>query len=331
MSSITINKKYKGNVAGENAISIAKKVLELEAIAINILADNLDISFVEAIQIMMDVTGRVIVCGMGKSGHVGRKFVATLASTGTPAQFVHPAEASHGDLGMITEMDCVVLISNSGETKELADVITHTRRFSIPLISITKYADSTLGKQSDVVLVLPDVTEACAIGMAPTTSTTVTLALTDALAVTLMEIKSFRKSDFLVFHPGGKLGAHLLKVSHVMHAANDIPLVGTDTLMSDALIEMSSKGFGVTGVSEDGELIGIITDGDLRRHMENLLHKTAGDVFSKNPVTIVSTALASEALGVMNRNKISSLFVLSDTSSPIGIVQIHDCLRAGVE
>ena len=266
---------------------------------------------------------------MGKSGHVAGKIAATLASTGTTAQVVHPGEASHGDLGMITTADAVILISNSGETRELADMIAHCTRFSIPLIGMTKKADSTLARTADHVLVMPDAPEACAIGMAPTTSTTMAMALGDALAVALMQLRGFDRQNFLTFHPGGTLGAQLLRVSAVMHLGDDLPVVSPDTPMGDTLLEMSAKGFGVVAVTEGRRLIGIITDGDLRRNLDGLMDKTAGAVATANPRSIPPDALLTEALGMMNTAKISALCAVDNGGQLVGLIHIHDILRAG--
>ncbi|EDM72605.1 KpsF/GutQ family protein [Roseobacter sp. AzwK-3b] len=309
---------------------IARDVLTIERDALGTLLDALPHDFDAVVELLLTVPGRVIVSGMGKSGHVAAKIAATMASTGSPAQYVHPGEASHGDLGMITAQDAVILISNSGETRELADIIAHTRRFSIPLIGITKRADSTLGTQSDHLLALPEAPEACAIGMAPTTSTTLTMALGDALAVALMRLRGFERANFLAFHPGGTLGAQLLKVSSVMHSGADLPVVHADTPMGDTLLEMTAKGFGVAALVEEGRLIGVITDGDLRRNLADLMERTAGEVATRGPRTISPDALLSEALGVMNANKISALFAVDDAGRLRGLVHIHDALRAGV-
>jgi len=279
---------------------------------------------------LLQVTGRVIVSGMGKSGHIAAKIAATMASTGTPAQYVHPGEASHGDLGMITKADAVILISNSGETRELADIIAHSRRFAIPLVAITKRASSTLGQQADFLLQLPDAPEACAIGMAPTTSTTCTLALGDALAVAMMRLRGFERENFLAFHPGGTLGAQLLRVSSVMHAGEALPIVTESTPMGETLLEMTAKGLGVAALVEGGRLIGVITDGDLRRNLADLMARTAGEVATRNPLSIAPEALLSEALGVMNAHKISALFAVDEGGMLRGLVHIHDALRAGV-
>lgn len=311
-----------------DALATARRVIATEASGLETLAAGLDDRFADAVGLMLKAQGRVIVSGMGKSGHIGRKIAATMASTGTPAQFVHPAEASHGDLGMVTRDDVALVLSNSGETPELADLIAHTRRFSIPLIGVASNPASTLLRQSDVALVLPKVPEAGTDGLAPTTSTTMTLALGDALAVALMEQRQFTPADFRVFHPGGKLGARLAKVSDLMHG--DVPLVTETTPMPDVLIEMTGKGFGVVGVTDAaGQLAGIITDGDLRRHMSGLLDHSAGEVMTRNPCTIAPGALAGAAVAEMDKRKITSLFAVEDRR-PVGIIHVHDCLRAGL-
>ncbi|MEM7074896.1 MAG: KpsF/GutQ family sugar-phosphate isomerase [Pseudomonadota bacterium] len=311
-------------------VEIARTVLEIEADALMQMRDALTAEFDDAVTALLATPGRVIVSGMGKSGHVAAKIAATFASTGTPAQYVHPGEASHGDLGMITPQDAVVLISNSGETRELADIIAHCARFGIPLIGITKKPSSTLARQSGHVLVLPDAPEACGIGMAPTTSTTCTMALGDALAVALMRLRGFERDSFLAFHPGGTLGAQLLKVSAVMHTGASLPVVTPDTPMSDTLIEMTAKGFGVAAVVENGALCGIITDGDLRRNMAHLTDRLAGEVATRTPLSVPPDMLLVEALGLMNSHKRTVLLVVGDDQALCGLVHIHDALRAGV-
>lgn len=292
------------------------------------LADSLDDSFARAVDLIGKATGRIIVSGMGKSGHVARKIAATFASTGTPAQFVHPAEASHGDLGMVTTADVLLVLSNSGETPELADIVAHSRRFSIPLIGVAGRKDSTLLRESDVALLLPPAPEACEKGIVPTTSTTMTLALGDALAIALMEHRAFSPDQFRVFHPGGKLGARLLHVRDLMHAD---PLVRADAPMSEALLAMTRAGFGVVGVTDaKGHLQGIVTDGDLRRHMDGLLALTAGQVMTQGPRTTPPDDLAVEALALMNDRKITCLLVTDNAGTVQGVLHIHDCLRAGV-
>lgn len=315
----------------EAFIAAGRRVITIEADALTTLAAALDDSFGSAVRLLLDATGRVILSGMGKSGHIARKIAATLASTGTPAHFVHPAEASHGDLGMLARGDVVMMLSNSGETPELADMIAHTRRFSIPLIGVASKPDSTLLRQADVALVLPPAPEACGTGVVPTTSTTMTLALGDALAVALMEHRQFSPYDFRQFHPGGKLGAQLAKVADLMHSGAQMPLAPADAPMTDVLVTMSQKGFGVVGVTgPDGALAGIITDGDLRRSMTGLLDKSAGDVMTADPKTIAHDALAQEAVAMMEARKITCLFAVDGGGALTGIINIHDCLRAGV-
>ena len=314
-------------------LTTAHRVITEEAAALTTLAVSLDDSFALAVDLILTAKGRVIVTGMGKSGHIGRKIAATFASTGTPAYFVHPAEASHGDLGMIAEGDVVLALSNSGEAPELANMIAYARRFRIKLIGISSRADSSLMIQSDVKLIIPQLGEACGYGVVPTTSTTMTLALGDALAIALMEIRDFTPENFRDFHPGGKLGARLSKVRDLMHIGDALPLVGLQTPMSDTLLTISQRGFGVVAVLDaNGILAGIVTDGDLRRHMDGLLGMTAGAVMTAGPRTIGPDALAEEAVAVMNERKITCLFVVDPAGSGqvVGILHIHDCLRAGV-
>ncbi len=317
----------------EKFLVTARQVITDEANALNSLAEGLDERFAEAVQLILQAEGRIIVSGIGKSGHIGHKIAATLASTGTPAYFVHPAEASHGDLGMLSEGDVVLAISNSGEAPELANLLAFTRRFAIPLIGLSSKMDSTLMKQADVHLQIPSMGEACGFGMVPSISTTLTLAMGDALAIALMKHRDFRPENFRDFHPGGKLGAQLSKVRDLMHADGALPLVSESTLMADALIEISQKGFGVAGVAgADGALAGIITDGDLRRHMDGLLNKTAAEVMTADPATIAPGAMAQEAVAVMNQRKITCLFVVDPEKGrkAEGLLHIHDCLRAGL-
>ncbi len=312
-------------------LSVGRRVIAREASALGMLQDALGDSFVAAVQLILDAPGRVIVSGMGKSGHVGRKIAATLASTGTPAHFVHPAEASHGDLGMLTVGDVALVISNSGETPELTDIIAHTRRFSIPLIGVAGREGATLLRQSDVAILLPPAPEACDTDLVPTSSTTMTLALGDALAVALMEHRQFTPEHFRLFHPGGRLGARLLSVRDLMHA--ELPLVEGTTVMGEALLTMTQSGFGVVGVTDNkGYLVGIVTDGDLRRHLQGLMALMAQDVMTAAPRTIAPDALAAKALAMMNDRKITCLFVIdpADPGKAVGILHIHDLLRAGV-
>lgn len=310
-------------------IDTARRVIATEARALDLLAESLGPALTEAVEVILAARGRVIVSGMGKSGHIARKIAATLASTGTPAQFVHPAEASHGDLGMVTEGDVALVISNSGETAEIADIVAHTRRFSIPLIGVAGRAGSTLLRQADVALLLPPAEEACGSGIVPTTSTTMTLALGDAIAIALMEHRHFTPDHFRTFHPGGKLGARLSRVGDLMHA--EMPLVPEEAPMSEAILAISRMGFGVTGVTDgEGRLSGIITDGDLRRHMQGLLDRNARAVMTRNPRTIRPDQLAEAALAEMQARKITSLFAVDGAHRPVGILHIHDCLRAGM-
>ncbi len=322
---------------------VAGRVLELEAEGILAVARGLardGQAFTRAIDMLVKVTGRVIVSGMGKSGHVGRKIAATLASTGTPAQFVHPAEASHGDLGMITPADAVLGLSHSGETAEMTDLLAYTRRFAIPLIGITSGAQSALAQAADVTLLLPPLREACPLGLAPTTSTTAMLALGDAVAVALYERRGFSADDFHQFHPKGSLGRRFLRVSDLMHRDGAMPLIRAEASMADALVEMSAKRLGCVGVIDaDSRLCGIITDGDLRRHMSpDLLRQKVAAVMSGKPLTIRPGALAVEALRIMNdANRgggITNLFVVDGAEGaagrPVGVLHIHDILRAGV-
>lgn len=317
----------------ETFLATARRVIGIEAEGLAVLAATLDGSFSAAIDLILQAKGRVIVSGMGKSGHIGRKIAATFASTGTPAQFVHPAEASHGDLGMVTEGDVALVLSNSGETPELSDIVAHTRRFNIPLIGVASREGSTLLTQADVAILLPKAAEACGTGIVPTTSTTMTLALGDAMAVALMEHRRFTPDHFRTFHPGGKLGAKLIKVADLMHADESIPLVAENTPMGDVLLEMSRKGFGVAGVTDArGRLTGIVTDGDLRRHMEGLLSHTAAEVMTRDPRTVAPGAVAEKAVALMKDRAITCLFVVDPDGDgrAAGILNIHDCLRAGV-
>ncbi|MFW2543174.1 KpsF/GutQ family sugar-phosphate isomerase [Primorskyibacter sp. 2E107] len=309
---------------------IAREVLSTESAALDRLRSELPGSFDAVIAQLLAVQGRVIVSGMGKSGHVAGKIAATFASTGTPAQTVHPGEASHGDLGMITRNDAVILISNSGETRELADMIAHCTRFAIPLIAMTKRAESTLAEAAAHVLLLPDAPEACAIGMAPTTSTTMAMALGDALAVAMMRHRGFGRESFAAFHPGGTLGAQLLHVRAVMHSGDELPLVQAETPMSEVLLTMSQKGFGVAALVAGRRLEGIITDGDLRRNMDGLMDRTAGEVATRTPLVTRPDTLLTEALGVMNMSKRTVLLVVEDDHTLVGLLHIHDALRAGV-
>ncbi|MGQ4273522.1 KpsF/GutQ family sugar-phosphate isomerase [Terrihabitans sp. B22-R8] len=320
--------------AGFDSASSARRTLRCEMEGLGGLAAALDGPLGKALDQAVDVLGgatRVIVTGMGKSGHVGRKLAATFASTGTPSSFVHPAEASHGDLGMITAQDVVLALSWSGETVELRDMLHHTRRFKVKLIAMTSNPESALARNSDIALVLPKAPEACPHGLAPTTSTTMQLALGDALAVALLESRGFTPTDFQAFHPGGKLGASLMLVRDLMHRNEAVPLVDLGTPMSDAILAISTKSFGCVGVvSEDGRLAGIVTDGDLRRHMNpRLLERPIDEVMTRTPRIVGPDVMASAALEILNSAKIMALFVVEE-GRPVGIVHVHDLLRAGV-
>ncbi len=313
-------------------LAIGRRVLRMEGEALVAFAESLGESFCAAVETMLAVRGRVITSGMGKSGHVARKIAATFASTGTPAQFVHPAEASHGDLGMLTPADAALVLSNSGETPELRDIVAHTRRFGIPLIGVASRPGSALLQAADVAIALPQAPEACPVGLAPTTSTTLTLALGDALAVALMERRAFSVEQFRQFHPGGKLGAMLVKVRDLMHGGEAMPLVAADAPMREVILTMTARGFGIAGVVDaQGRLAGVISDGDLRRNMDGLLDRRAGEVATRDPLTIAPEALASEALAVMNGSRRATcLFVVRDDRRPMGVIHVHDILRAGV-
>lgn len=320
----------KASLVEFDPLAAARAVIEREAEGLSAVSTALDDKFVVLVEHIAKLKGRVIISGMGKSGHIGRKIAATLASTGTPAYFVHPSEASHGDLGMITADDLVLCLSNSGETHELRDIIAYTRRFAIPLVALVRREGSVLVESADIAIVLPEVPEASPIGV-PTTSTTMMLAVGDALAVTLLEKRGFSKTDFGVYHPGGKLGSQFTRVSALMHVGEELPLVHRTAPMQQVLLTMTAKRFGCAGVVDDaGFMLGIVTDGDLRRHMgDGLMDKTASDVMTKNPITIAPDHLAAEALGIMNSKNITCLFAL-EAQKPVGILHVHDCLRAGV-
>jgi arabinose-5-phosphate isomerase len=310
--------------------TIATEMAGLEALS-SVINDGLGAAFVEAVDKIRAAKGRLIVTGMGKSGHVARKIAATFASTGTPAYFVHPGEASHGDLGVITRDDVIVALSWSGETVELRDLTDYAKRFRVALIAVTANPESALARAADVVLTLPAAREACPLGLAPTTSTLLQLALGDALAVALFESRGFTALDFKALHPGGRLGASLTFVRDVMHTGKALPLVARGTRMTEAVMEITSKGFGCVGVTDThGTLIGIITDGDLRRHMrEDLLARDVDEVMTKRPKTVRPDQLAGEALEILNANKITTLFVVEGAKA-VGVVHFHDLLRIGV-
>ena len=364
------NSQDRGNAKIISDIAAAKRVLTMEADGLSALAGALDHEFSQAVDLVLQSTrdpdfgdpdtgnpepgksataggGRVVLSGMGKSGHIARKIAGTFASTGTPALYVHPGEASHGDLGMVAVGDTLILLSNSGETPELGDMIAYAKRFAIPLIAMTSRADSSLAMAADIALVPPASPEACPMGLAPTTSTTVMLGLGDALAVALMERRGFSSDQFQMFHPGGKLGQRLVKVEDLMHSGENLPLAAVEDSMADVLLVMTTRSFGCAGVVDKisspensvdqssvddraSKLLGIITDGDLRRHMnDDLLGRTAREIMSADPKTIRPDALAAEAVGQMNRDKVTCLFVVED-GRPVGILHVHDCLRAGV-
>ena len=334
MISVAASDSRSGAVRLSGDLDVARRVLSTEAAALRTLGASLDDRFAQAVELFAGITGRVVVSGMGKSGHVARKIAATFASTGTPALFVHPAEASHGDLGMVVPGDAALLLSNSGETAELADLIAHTRRFGLPLVGITAQGASALAEAADVALLLPAAPEACPMGLAPTTSTTMQVALGDALAVALLTRRGFTAADFRQYHPGGKLGARLRRVRDVMHGSDAMPLATPDTAMDRALLVMTERRFGCLGIIDAaGRLTGIITDGDLRRAMgPGLFARSAGSVMTPSPRTIGPDALAAEALHVMNARDrpITALFVVEGEGRPVGILHIHDLLRAGL-
>ena len=326
---------HAGTAACPDAAHSAARTLDLEREGLQALRTTLDQELREpfrvAVATLAAAKGRVIVTGIGKSGHVGQKIAATFASTGTPAFFVHASEASHGDLGMITPQDAIVAISWSGESVELGNILTYSRRFKVPLIAITSRADSALAKQSDVVLELPRAKEACPHGLAPTTSTTMQLAIGDCLAIALLEAKGFTAHDFKVFHPGGSLGANLKFVADVMHSGDQLPLVTEGKVMSEAIVIMTQKSFGCLGVVDGkGRFVGMITDGDLRRHMgPELLKARVQDIMTKKPNTLSPDMLASAALEQINSLKRTQMFVV-ERGKPVGVVHVHDLLRAGV-
>ena len=311
--------------------AVARRVIEAEAAALLRLSGELPADFRAAVEAIRAAPGRVVVSGIGKSGHIGRKIAATLASTGTPAMFLHPSEASHGDLGMVGRGDVCLLISNSGETAELRDLLSYAKRFGLTVIGVCQRPGSTLLREADLALLLPNAPEACAIGMAPTTSTTMALALGDALAVALMEDRGFRPDDFRLYHPGGTLGARLLRAGQLMRRGDALPTVAPDTPMDQTILTMTGAGFGVAAVVDaEGRLFGVVTDGDLRRNMAGLMDRTAGEVATRDPVTIGPDVMAAEALGLLNARKIGALIVADDAGRPLGILRIHDLLQAGV-
>ncbi|WP_185983417.1 KpsF/GutQ family sugar-phosphate isomerase [Aureimonas mangrovi] len=316
-------------------LASAVRTIAMEADGLRLLAEALEgemrAPFARALSLIGKVRGRVIVTGVGKSGHIGSKLAATLASTGTPAFFVHPVEAVHGDLGMIGRDDAVIAISWSGESAELKGIVAYTRRFSIPLVAITSRETSALAVQADEALILPRAAEACPHGLAPTTSTTMQLALGDAIAVALLEARGFTPGDFRIFHPGGQLGASLTHVGQIMHTGEALPLVASGTPMSEAIITMSRKGFGCVAVVERGRLLGIVTDGDLRRHLGgDLLSMHVDEVMTRDPRTVAPTTLAVKALEILNASNITTLMVVEEGGMAVGVLHMHDLLRIGV-
>jgi arabinose-5-phosphate isomerase len=312
-------------------VNSAIKTIETEIEGLKSLLNFFGENYIQAVDLLLNCKGKVIVSGMGKSGHIANKMAATFASTGTPSFFIHPGEASHGDLGMITKDDVVILLSNSGETKELKDIIYYCKRFDIPTIGIIRRLESELTKASTVALVLPAIPEANAVN-APTTSTTMMLALGDALAVSLIDAHGFNSEKFGIFHPGGKLGSNFLKVRDLMRVGKDIPLVKDSQKMPEVLLEITSKHLGCSGVvNNSNQLIGIITDGDLRRHIDRIfLDHTAIEIMTKDPITTSPESLAVEAISIMNKKSITSLLVLDEEKKVTGILHLHDCLRSGV-
>lgn len=321
----------------EKSLQLGKSVIAQEEKALERLRLSLGSDFSNALECIYSCKGRLVISGMGKSGHIGKKISATMSSTGTPSFFLHPAEASHGDLGALTKNDVLLAISNSGESKELFDVLEYAARHAIKIIAITKNKNSFLGTQADICLVLPNEQEACPIGCAPTSSTTMTLALGDALAMALLDLRGFSAEDFHDFHPGGKLGSQLKRVKDLMHKGDELPLIGANAKMKDAVVEMTKKGLGCIAVVEkdrENRLIiqGIVADGDLRRNMApDLLEKRVQDVMSVSPTTIDTEALASKAVGIMNKKGITSLVVVDEQNYMVGLIHMHDCLRVGIE
>ncbi|MDX3929296.1 MAG: KpsF/GutQ family sugar-phosphate isomerase [Shinella sp.] len=331
-----MNKRQLSIVEPNGVISSAVRTVETEGAGLSALSAALKgplcDAFCEAVRLIGDISGRVIVTGIGKSGHIGAKIAASLASTGTPAFFVHPVEANHGDLGMITRDDVILAMSWSGESVELQGIISYSRRFSIPLVAITSGERSTLAREADIVLLLPREQEACPHGLAPTTSTVMQLALGDALTVSLLEARGFTAIDFKTFHPGGKLGASLSHVGDVMHSGENMPLVPLGTSMPEAVLTLANKRYGCVGiVDEDGILVGIVTDGDIARNLaRNLAELNVDDVMSRDPKTVRPTTLATAALGILNKHNISALIVTDEARRPLGVVHFHDLLRIGV-
>ena len=315
----------------KNIIKIAKQVINTENKGLKVLTNSINNNFVKAINILKKTKGRIILTGIGKSGIIANKISSTLSSTGSPSQFIHPAEASHGDLGILSKNDSIIALTFSGKTNELNDIFFYSKENKIPLIIITSKSNSNLKQISKICIELSNIKEACPLNLAPTTSTTAMLALGDAIAIVLMKLKKFTKKDFYSFHPGGELGKKLLLVKNVMHQGNKIPLAEEKILMNNVIIEMSKKRFGCVGVtSRNKKLVGVITDGDLRRHMKNnILEKTAGEIMKKNPKTINKEMFVTNALELMEKNKITQVFIVQN-NKPIGILHIHDCIELGL-
>ncbi|MFZ4762001.1 MAG: KpsF/GutQ family sugar-phosphate isomerase [Alphaproteobacteria bacterium] len=329
MSVLHVNKSTS---SAQHILDVGRSVISDEIASLIKLKECLGDQYIQAINRLLACKGRVVLCGIGKSGHIARKIAATLASTGTPSIFVHPSEANHGDMGMITRDDVIFALSYSGETAELMGITHYAKRFGIFLIVVTRNIESSLGKAADVLFELPVVRDGGEMGLAPTSSTAMMLALGDAIAITLMHERGFSEEDFRIYHPGGALGTKLLQVKDLMHSQENTPIILETAPMSEAIIEMSAKGFGCVGVvNDDGQLVGIVTDGDLRRHMgQELLNQQVKNIMTKNPQVTAPQVLAATVLGIMNSRRITSLFVL-ENKQPVGFIHIHDCLRAGVK
>ena len=323
-----MKKNKKNNLRKVNYLGSAKRALEIESQALQKLKKSIGKEFLSVINVLSKIKGRIIISGVGKSGHVGKKIAATLSSTGTPSMFIHPTEASHGDLGMITKSDAIILLSNSGESPELDDMITYAKRYNLPLVGITSKRKSTLVNSTEKILLLPEFREACPLKLAPTTSTTMMMALGDALAISLLEKRSFSSENFKKFHPGGQLGSKMQTVKDLMHKGREMPLIESNKKMGSMLILMTEKRLGCVGiVNQKKSLIGVVTDGDLRRNMnKNIINKKASEVMTKKPKVVKEDALVGEALNLMNSTKITSLFICANTK-PIVIVHVHDLLR----
>ena len=314
-------------------IDYGRQVIATEAAALTVLGASLSTSFAQAIATIMNLRGRVVATGIGKSGHIARKFAATLSSTGTPALFVHPAEAAHGDLGMLAAGDGLVAFSNSGSTAELQPVLAHATKLGLPIIGIASRADSLVMHHASVRLLLPRLDEACPANLAPTTSTSMMMALGDALAMTVMRARGVSRSGFEALHPGGTIGKKLMRVAALMHRSDALPLVGLDEAMRDVIVTMTTRSFGIAGVVDDaGALVGVITDGDLRRHLHGLFDSIARDVMTPDPVWVSPGCFVEDALNILNQHKITAMFTVEDAvrRRPVGLVHVHDFLRLGL-